>query len=89
MIDDTMDQNMISFAMDVDEWSTVVIKFDKSFMVSELHDLLCHVFMVCMSRFLSFIDHHANDLIEDFYEVLTLFQIEGYPLMLCDFSRMV
>ena len=40
MIEDTMARNTISSAMDVDEFSTLVIKFYKSFMVNELHELL-------------------------------------------------
>ena len=43
---DTMARDMISSAMDVDEFSTVVIKFYKSFMVNELHELLCQVFYI-------------------------------------------
>ncbi len=65
MIEDTMARNTISLAMDVDEFSTLVIKFYKSFMVNELHNLLCHVFFVCISRFLSFIDHHTYDVMEE------------------------
>ena len=49
MIKDMMAWNMISSAMDVDEFSTVVIKLYELFMVNEL--LHCHVFFVCTSRF--------------------------------------
>ena len=89
MNEDTMARDMTSLAMDVHEFSTVVIKFYKSFMVNELHELFCDVFFVCLSRFLSFIYHHAHDLIEEFYAVVTLFRIQHYALMLRDFSGTV
>ena len=54
MNEDKMARDMISLAMDVHEFSTVVIKFYKSFMVNEVHELFCDVFFVRLSRFLLF-----------------------------------
>ena len=77
---------MLSLSTDVDEFLTHVIKFYRLFPVNDLHELICHVVFVCLLMFLSFIDHHAHDLVEELYHVQTLFCIHRHAFMLCDFS---